>query len=99
MSVEWDMEKINALPEFDIADYINDADEAKGYLDEALKDGISEWLIALGDIAKSKGMAELAEKSGIRRENLYRVLGKNGNPSAKTIDKIIKATGMQLQMV
>lgn len=92
-------EKVAQLPEFNVANYINTADEAQTFLQEALKEGLSEWLVSLGDIAKSVGMQELAERSGLHRENIYRVFKKGANPNIKTVDKLIKAMGIQLKMV
>lgn len=94
-----DKKKIDQLTEFNIADYINTANEAQEYLQEALKEGLSSWLVSLGDIAKSVGMKELAKRSGLHRENIYRVFKKGANPSIKTVDKLIKAMGIRLKMV
>ncbi|WXT99970.1 MAG: hypothetical protein Ctma_0676 [Catillopecten margaritatus gill symbiont] len=94
-----DKKKIDQLPEFNIADHINTADEAQEYLQEALREGLSSWLVSLGDIAKSVGMKELAERSGLHRENIYRVFKEGANPSVKTVDKLIKAMGIRLKMV
>lgn len=93
--------KINMskVSEFNIVDHINTADEAQEFLQEALKEGLSEWLISLGDIAKSVGMKELAQRSGLHRENIYRVFKEGSNPSIKTVDKLIKAMGIRLKMI
>jgi probable addiction module antidote protein len=51
---------------------------------------------ALGAIARARGMAELAAKTGLTREGLYASLSKNGNPSLSTIMKVMKALGLKL---
>ncbi|SMM99970.1 FIG045511: hypothetical antitoxin (to FIG022160: hypothetical toxin) [uncultured Candidatus Thioglobus sp.] len=85
--------------EFDIAEYIETAEDAKGYLDACLQISFNDWLQALGDIAKAKGMGELAKQTGLNRENLYRALKQGANPNLKTIEKVLDAMGMSLQMV
>jgi probable addiction module antidote protein len=73
--------------------------EMAQYLDAWLEDapddvaGISR---ALGDIARAKGMAQVALESGLSRESLYRALSENGNPSFATILKVTKALGVRL---
>lgn len=96
MAIDWN----NAdLTKFDIKDYINDPKEAQQYLQAAMDDGVSRWLAALGEIAKSKGMKELAEQTGLGRQSLYKTLSGNTNPKIETVDKIIKSLGFKLQIV
>ncbi len=51
---------------------------------------------ALGDIARARGMMQLAKDTGMTREGLYKALSKDGNPSLATILKVIKALGLKL---
>ena len=51
---------------------------------------------ALGDIARAKGMTQVARDAGLSRESLYKALGQNGNPSFATILKVARALGVQL---
>ena len=51
---------------------------------------------ALGDIARAKGMTEVAKAAGLSRESLYRALSDDGNPSFATVLKVAKALGMRL---
>jgi probable addiction module antidote protein len=85
--------------EFDIANYIETAQDANGYLNASLDLGINEWLKALGDIAKSQGMSEFAKQTGLNRENLYKSLQEGGNPTIKTIEKILDVLDMKIQLV
>ena len=67
------------------------------WLEEAPDDiaGISR---ALGDIARAKGMTQVARDAGLSRESLYRALSADGNPSLATVLKVIKALGLQLHV-
>lgn len=51
---------------------------------------------ALGDIARARGMAQLAKDTGISREGLYKALSTDGNPSLATVLKVVKALGLKL---
>jgi probable addiction module antidote protein len=84
---------------YDVAEQLRTPEEMAAYLDawlvEAPEDaaGIAR---ALGDIARSKGMAQIARDSGLSRESLYKALSENGNPSLATFLKVAKALGVQL---
>ena len=51
---------------------------------------------ALGDIARAKGMTQVAKDAGLSRQSLVRALGPNGNPSLATVLKVAKALGLGL---
>ena len=51
---------------------------------------------ALGDIARARGMSQLARDTGLAREGLYRALSPDGNPEFATVMKVIKALGLKL---
>ncbi len=51
---------------------------------------------ALGDIARAKGMAQVAKEAGLSRESLYRILSADGNPSFATVLKVARALGIRL---
>ena len=53
---------------------------------------------ALGDIARAKGMTQLAKETGITRDGLYKALSPTGNPSFDTVRKVIKAFGLKLDV-
>jgi len=65
------------------------------WLEEAPDDatGIAK---ALGNIARAKGMTQVAKDAGLSRESLYRALGAGGNPSFSTVLKVAKALGVKL---
>lgn len=67
------------------------------YLEAALEEKDPELIAAvLGDIARAKGMAQIAEKTGLGRTSLYKALSPNGHPEFATILKVIDALGMEL---
>ena len=69
------------------------------YLDAALEDGDPQVIAAvLGDIARARGMAEVARAADLSRESLYRALSDSGNPSLATTLAVIKALGLSLSV-
>ncbi len=84
---------------YDVAEYLRTPKEMAQYLDAWLEDApddVAGIARALGDIARAKGMAQVALESGLSRESLYRALSENGNPSFATILKVTKALGVRL---
>ena len=67
------------------------------YLQAALEDGDPALVIhALGNIARARGMSEIARQTGLRRESLYKALSPRGNPEFATVLKVVQALGIQL---
>ena len=69
------------------------------YLDACMEeagDDATYVAAAIGDIARARGMAQLARDTGISREGLYKALARDGNPSLATVLKVIKALGLRL---
>lgn len=85
------------LSRWDLAeDMKTDRDRAE-YLEAALEDGDPALIISvLGDIARSRGMTEVARETGLGRESLYKALSSDGNPALATILKVIRAVGLRL---
>ncbi len=75
-----------------------DTDEAiNEYLSQVLEDGDSDELLrALGYVAKARGMAMVAERSGLGRESLYKALKPGAKPRFDTVLKVIRALGVKL---
>jgi probable addiction module antidote protein len=93
------VKKINIadLPTFEVSNYLRDDEEMALYLSAMLEDGTpAEIAGALGDIAKARGMAKLAEDTGLSRESLYKGLSGERVPSADTLLRVIRALGMKL---
>jgi probable addiction module antidote protein len=84
---------------YDVAEQLRTPEEMAAYLDAWLveaPDDAAGIARALGDIARSKGMSQIARDSGLSRESLYKALSENGNPSLATFLKVAKALGVQL---
>lgn len=83
---------------FDIVKYL-DSDEAIAiYLNEIAQTGDSnDFIIALGDVARAKGIAEIAQKSGLARESIYKALSDGAKPRFDTIVRIMQALNLKLQ--
>lgn len=85
---------------FDPADYIKDAEDARAYLEAAIEEAGDDPAFiadALGVIARSGNMSELARQTGMSREGLYKALSANGNPSFATIMSVARALGLRLR--
>lgn len=84
---------------WDAADTLRNKEDVAAYLDAVLEDGDSELLkAALGDVARSKGMTEIADATGLGRTNLYKALSPEGNPEFATVAKVLKALGLRLRI-
>ena len=84
---------------FDAAEHIKTPVDAAHYLDDVLADGdAGEIADALGLLARSQGMAAVAEESGLSRETLYRTLSDAGNPRLATLIRIVRALGLRLSV-
>ena len=90
--------KIQTRP-FDMANYLRDEAEVVEYLRQVLEDGDpSELAAALGDIARARGMTQLARDTGLSRESLYKSLSGERAPSSETLFKVIHALGFKLSL-
>jgi probable addiction module antidote protein len=84
---------------WDAADTLKTREDIAAYLDAVLEDGDPDLLkAALGDIARAKGMTEIAESAGLGRTNLYKALSPDGNPEFATVAKVLKALGLRLSV-
>jgi probable addiction module antidote protein len=67
------------------------------YLEAALEDGDPGVVTAaLGDIARARGMTQIARKTGLGRESLYKALSPTGNPELATVLRVVAAVGLKL---
>ena len=84
---------------WDAADSLETREDIAAYLDAVLEDGDPDLLkAALGDVARAKGMTEIAQASGLGRANLYKALSPEGNPEFATVAKVLKALGLRLSV-
>lgn len=89
--------KIADLPEFDMAEHLPDEQAIAEYLTVVLEEDDPAALAdALGTIARSRGMSDIAKASGITREALYKALRPNASPRFETISKVCAALGVRL---
>lgn len=90
------MAKTTTRP-YDAAEYLRDDADMAAYLDAALEEGDPALIAAvLGNIARAKGMTELARETGLGRESLYKALSADGNPEFATVLKVVRALGLRL---
>jgi probable addiction module antidote protein len=88
------------VEEWDPSEDIRDEEDAIAYLNAAIEDGDPALIQAvLGDIAKARGMTEIAAKAGLGRESLYKALRPGSQPSLKTISKVARALGARIAFV
>ncbi|MGH8445972.1 MAG: addiction module antidote protein [Solimonas sp.] len=84
---------------WDVEEYLKTDEDIAAYLDAALeesKDDPAFILVALGDIAKARGMSAIAGEAEISRKGLYKALSTEGNPSFANVVKIARALGLEL---
>lgn len=84
---------------WDAADYLETEADIAAYLNAAFEDGDTSVIAAaLGDVARAKGMTQLAKETGITRDGLYKALSPTGNPSLDTVQKVVKAFGLKIDV-
>jgi probable addiction module antidote protein len=84
---------------WDVVDELETDEDMALYLDACVEEDPGDGSLiraALGDIARAKGMSQLARDTGLAREGLYKALSADGNPEFSTIMKVIKALGLKL---
>ncbi len=82
---------------WDVVEYLKSEEDMVLYFDACLEEGNPALITAaLGDIARAKGMSQVARDTGISREGLYKALSGEGNPEFATVLKVMKALGLKL---
>jgi len=85
------------IKKWDAAEHLKTEADMAAYLEAALEDGDPALVAAaVGDIARARGMANVARDTGLGRESLYKALSAEGNPEFATILKVLKALGLRL---
>ncbi len=85
---------------YDAAAYLKSEKDCAAYLQAAMDEADGEPSVivaALGDIARARGMMQLAKETGLTREGLYKALSPDGNPSFATVMKVAAALGLRIQ--
>lgn len=89
--------KISGLPDFDMAKHLENEEDIAMYLSVILEENDPALLAsALGDIARAKGMSDIAKAAGVTREALYRALRPDAHPRFDTISRVCAALGVRL---
>lgn len=82
---------------FDPAEHLQTEEDILYYLEAAMEGNDPKHIAsALGDVARSKGMSDIARKAKVGRQALYSALSENGNPTLETLVGVLKALGLQL---
>ncbi len=85
------------LRKWNLVDHLKTEEDMVLYFEACLEEGDPALITAaLGDIARAKGMSQLARDTGISREGLYKALSGEGNPEFATVLKLVKALGLKL---
>ncbi len=91
------MASVKRLPQFDAAKYLDSNEAVAAFLSDALETGDQAYIAhAFGAVARARGMAQIAEETGLAREQLYRSFSENGNPTLKTLLAVMKSFGIEL---
>lgn len=82
---------------YDAADFLNSPEEIEAYLEAAFETNDKAVVaVAVGNVARARGMGKVAAAAGLSRESLYKALGENGNPELGTVLKVLKELGVTL---
>jgi probable addiction module antidote protein len=84
---------------YDSAEFLDTPKAVKFYIEEAMESGDPQLIShALGVVARAKSMSDIAQKSGMSRESLYRSLSPTGKPEFSTVMNVLKALGLGLSV-
>jgi probable addiction module antidote protein len=82
---------------WDVTEYLDTDERVVLFLEAAFEDGDPAAIsAAIGEVARSRGMTNIARDAGLSRENLYKALSETGNPEFSTILKVVNALGFSL---
>jgi probable addiction module antidote protein len=84
---------------WDAADHLDSPEAIAAYLEAVFEDGDPALITAaLGDVARAKGMTEVAKQAGLTRASLYKALSADGRPEFTTVMKVLHALGFKLKV-
>jgi probable addiction module antidote protein len=90
--------KVKTMP-WDAAEHLKTDEDMAAYLEAAIEDSDPVVIsAAIGDIARAKGMSQIARETGLGRESLYKALSPGGNPEFATILKVVRALGLKFHV-
>ena len=91
---------MSKITTFDIAQYLDNKEMIAEYLSQVLEDGdMDELLEAIGNIAKAKGIGQIASDTGLGRESLYKTFQAGSKPRFETIMKVLHSLGVNIKAV
>ena len=97
MAVKRSKRRVGDLPEFDVTEHLGSDRDIAEYLTVVLEESDPRLLAAaLGDVARARGMTEIAKVSGLSREALYKALCPNAQPRFDTVHRVCTALGLEL---
>ena len=85
---------------YDVAEHLRTPEEMAAYLEASIEEANGDGAFiakALGDIARAKGMSQVAGDAGLSRESLYKALSGNRNPTLGTVLRVVGALGLKLR--
>ncbi len=85
---------------YDVAEHLRTPEDMATYLEACIEEANGDAAFiakALGDIARAKGMSQVASDAGLSRESLYKALSGNRNPTLETVLKVVRALGLKLR--
>lgn len=91
--------KTTKVSRFDVSEHLRNPEEMAAYLEACFEEAGDDAAFiakALGDIARAKGMSQIAKETGLSRESLYKALSGDRTPGFDTILKVIRALGLKL---
>ncbi|WP_137134993.1 addiction module antidote protein [Rhizobium sp. FKY42] len=82
---------------WDVTQHLDTEEKIALFLEAVFEEGDPAMIAAaIGDVARARGMSQIAKDAGLSRENLYRALSADGNPEFGTVMKVVKAMGFDL---
>jgi len=91
--------KTSKTSSYDSAEYLNSKRAINAYMEEALETRDPAFIaVALGTIARARGMTQIAKKAGLSRESLYKALSTGGNPEFGTVMRVMDALNLKFSI-
>jgi probable addiction module antidote protein len=88
------------IHKWNITEFLDNREDMDAYLQVAFESGDPKQITkALGNVAKARGMMNIANETGLTREHLYTGLSERGNPTLQTLTAIVRTLGYQLSVV
>ncbi len=84
---------------FNVLDHLKTSEDQVAYIKAAVdEDDPSFIAVAIGDVAKARGVSQFAEETGLSRETIYKSFRPGGNPTIETVNKALRALGLKLAL-